>query len=70
VAFIGTIKWRETGGVEGTDIAALTRASTAVPGVDASTRLVAVSRTGFDRRIAAPVRKVDPDEILGAFPAD
>lgn len=70
IAFIGTIKWRETGRVVGSDVAALTRASAAVAGVDASTRLVAVSRTGFDRRIAAPVRKVDPDEILAAFPAD
>ncbi len=70
IAFIGTIKWRETGRVAGSDVAALTRASAAVAGVDASTRLVAVSRTSFDRTIAAPVRKVEPDEILEAFPAD
>jgi hypothetical protein len=31
---------------------------------------VAVSRAGFGRRIAAPVRKSEPDEILEAFPAD
>jgi hypothetical protein len=37
--------------------------------VNAETRLVAVSRTGFDR-VAAPIRQIGPDEILAAFPAD
>lgn len=69
VAFLGTIKWRDRGPLEGSDIAALVRAGASIPGVDAGTRLVALSRSGFDR-IAAPVRRVEPDEILEAFPAD
>lgn len=70
IAFTGTIKWRERQRVIGQDIAALADASAAIRGVGAATRMVAVSRSGFDRRIAAPVRKVSPDEILQAFPAD
>jgi len=45
------------------------RSAAGIPGVDAATPLVAVSRTGFDR-IAAPIRQIEPDEILAAFPAD
>lgn len=70
ICFVGTIKWRDSGRVTGEDIAALTRGATAIGGVTAATRLVAVSRSGFDHRIAAPVRKVSPDEILRAFPAE
>jgi AAA+ ATPase superfamily predicted ATPase len=70
IAFVGAIKWREAGHIDGSDVAELARASAAVSGVSAATRLVAVSRTGFTRRIAAPIRKVEPDEIVAAFPAD
>jgi hypothetical protein len=45
------------------------RSAAGIPGVDAATPLVAVSRTGFDR-IAAPIRQIELDEILAAFPAD
>ena len=34
-----------------------------------ATRLVAVFRTSFDR-IAAPIRQIEPDEILAGFPAN
>jgi AAA+ ATPase superfamily predicted ATPase len=70
VAFVGTVKWRESDPLDGSDIAELTRASAAVSGASSATRLVAVSRAGFARRIAAPIRKLEPDEILEAFPAD
>jgi AAA+ ATPase superfamily predicted ATPase len=69
VAFVGTIKWRDRTPVAGSDIADLVRGATRIPGVDAATPLVAVSRSGFDR-IAAPIRQIEPDEILAAFPAD
>ena len=70
IAFVGTVKWRESDLLDGSDIAELTRASAAVSGANSATRLVAVSRAGFARRIAAPTRKLEPDEILEAFPAD
>ena len=70
IAFVGTIKWRERRRMTGSDLAALTRDASVIAGVDAATRLIAVSRSGFDHRIAAPVRKVSADEILQAFPAD
>jgi hypothetical protein len=70
IAFVGTVKWRKTGPVTGTDIAELVRGAASIAGVTAMTRLVAVSRAGFDRRIAAPVRRAEPEELLEAFPAD
>jgi len=69
VAFVGTIKWRGRAPLTGSDIAALVRSASGISGVDATTPIVAVSRTGFDR-IAAPIRQIAPDEILAAFPAD
>ena len=68
VAFVGTIKWRDRAPLTGSDIAALVRSAASISGVNAATPLVAVSRTGFDR-IAAPIRQIEPDEILAAFPA-
>ncbi|MDA8184298.1 MAG: AAA family ATPase [Actinomycetota bacterium] len=70
VAFVGSIKWREAGAFTASDASALQRLVDQVPGAGAGTRWVAVSRMGFARRIAAPVRRVEPDELLAAFPAD
>jgi AAA+ ATPase superfamily predicted ATPase len=70
VRFVGSIKWREKGAFNGQDASALAAAALQVPGAGPSTRMVAVSRAGFDRRIGAPLRRVDPDELLEAFPAD
>ena len=50
-------------------IAALVRSAAIDIGVDTATRLVAVFRTSFDR-IAAPIRQIEPDEILAGFPAN
>ena len=50
-------------------IAALVRSAAIDIGVDTATRLVAVFRTSFDR-IAAPIRQIEADEILAAFPAN
>lgn len=68
VAFVGTIKWRDRAPLAGSDVAALVRSASAIPGVDAATPLLAVSRSGF-AGIAPQVRQVGPDEILAAFPA-
>ena len=70
VAFAGSIKWREEAPFTGKDASALEAGVGQVPGVESSTRWVAVSRRGFARQIAAPIRRVEPDEILEAFPAD
>lgn len=70
VAFVGSIKWREDAPFTGRDASDLEDAATDLPGVAASTRWVAVSRMGFHRRIAAPIRRVEAGEILEAFPAD
>ncbi len=70
IAFVGTIKWRSRDRLGGSDISDLAAAVPHIAGASAATRLVAVSRAGFDRRIAAPVRRVTPEEILEAFPAD
>lgn len=70
IAFVGSIKWREESAFTGSDASALERLGAQVPGAGAGTRRVAVSRMGFARRIAAPIRRVAPDELLAAFPAD
>lgn len=70
IAFVGSIKWREEGPFTGQDAAVLEKLAAAVPGATPGTRWVAVSRMGFARQIAAPLRRVEADEILAAFPAD
>ncbi len=69
VRFVGTVKWRSVAPIDGSDIADLERGAASIAGYSRATRLVAVSRSGF-RMVAAPVRRVAPDEILAAFPAD
>lgn len=70
IAFVGSIKWREDAPFDGRDASRLETLATQVPGTTATTRRVAVSRMGFARRIAAPVRRAEPDELLEAFPVD
>jgi uncharacterized protein len=70
VRFVGSIKWRARAPMTGSDIADLVEKARSVAGSAASSRLVAVSRSGYGRRIAAPVRRFGPEEILEAFPAD
>jgi len=47
VDFVGSIKWRDDAPFDRTDAAALATARAAVPGADAGTKLVGVSRDGF-----------------------
>lgn len=70
VRFVGSIKWRDMARFNGKDASSLEAAAALVPGVNEATRWLAVSRMGFDRRIAAPLRRVDATEVLEAFPAD
>ena len=69
VAFIGTVKWRSTKPLDGSDIAELEKATLRMAGADLTTPVVAVSRRGFGR-IARPFAGVSAEEILEAFPAD
>lgn len=69
VAFVGTIKWRSTKPLDGSDVAALEAAATRMRGADLTTPVVAVSRRGFGR-IARDFVGVTADEIVRAFPAD
>lgn len=48
VSFVGTVKWRRKGPVTGSEVTALARSATVVPGVDVGTALVAVCPTGGD----------------------
>jgi uncharacterized protein len=70
ISFVGTVKWRTRGRLGGSDISDLAAAIPHITGASVTTRLVAVSRAGFGQGIAAPVRRVGPEEILEAFPAD
>lgn len=47
VDFVGSIKWRDETPFDRADVAALASARGAVPGADAGTRIVGVSRDGF-----------------------
>ena len=69
LAFIGTVKWRSTRPLDGSDIADLEKATMRMTGADPTTPVVAVSRRGF-QRIARPFVGVSAEEILEAFPAD
>ncbi|WP_338686516.1 DUF234 domain-containing protein [Streptomyces acidiscabies] len=47
IGFVGSVKWYEHGAFDQRALAALARDALAVPGADAGTPLVAVSRSGF-----------------------
>ena len=65
VAFIGSIKWRQSRAFSGTDAAALAAQQPLVPGADARTALVAVSSSGFDVR-DVPIT-LGPRDLLEAW---
>ena len=48
IEFVGSIKWHEARPFTADEFGELARSATAVPGVNESTPLVAVSRSGFD----------------------
>lgn len=69
IAFIGSIKWRARAPFDGSDVADLIRKAAQVPGVTPSTRLVGVSRAGFEPARVQLSAALEADELLAAFPA-
>ena len=68
ISFVGSIKWLEgDGNAFGTsDYNVLARDAREVPGVDESTPLIAVSRSGFTTD--APAAVYGPEELIAAWP--
>jgi AAA+ ATPase superfamily predicted ATPase len=66
IAFLGSIKWRDSGPFTGADAAALAAQRAAVPGATEATRLVGASRNGFERVAGLDVQ-LGPDDILAAY---
>lgn len=64
IRFAGAIKWREDAPFDEADLARLAADALLVPGVDESTPLVAVSRTGVT---ATGVVTLGPDDLLAAW---
>lgn len=64
VAFVGSIKWRENAPFDGADLAQLERTGALVPGVGATTPLVAISRSGIDPALRARALAITPEELL------
>lgn len=65
VSFVGSIKWLENSPFDARDFQTLARDAAAVPGVDAETALVAISRSGATT--SAPSRVFGPAELLEAW---
>lgn len=65
VSMVGSVTWREQGAFDRADIAALHRARDHVPGTDAATLLVAVSRTGT--RTAGLDAHLGPADLVDAW---
>ena len=62
----GSIKWRDGQPFTTADVANLRRAASVVPGVDDTTNLVAVSRSGFVDGLGEVVR-LGPGDLLSAW---
>lgn len=67
VDFIGSIKWRERDPFGRDDLAALHQARPRVPGAEASTRLVGVSRAGYS--VTGLDAAFDPEDLVAAWDA-
>ena len=65
IGFVGSIKWRERGRFSGADLERLEASRADVPGAEGA-KLVAVSRSGFAKGLAADAR-FGPDELLAAW---
>jgi len=65
IEFVGSIKWRERAPFDGRDLARLVSQSQKIPGVDAATLTVGVSRSGFEAEDLDV--KLGPEELLGAW---
>jgi len=66
IAFVGSIKWRDEQPFGRADAATLATQRAAVPGADADTLLLGVSRSGFDTDAALDLR-LTPEDLLGAY---
>lgn len=69
VAFVGSVKWREVQPFGRDDLHALRSTASELPGWDpTTTRLVGVSRTGFDPAVAAELDVAwGPEQLLAAW---
>ena len=65
IAFTGTITWRENASLDQRDLAKLVADTAKIPGADASTPCVAVSRSGAGVTGAAAV--LGPDDLIEAW---
>ncbi|MEW6582673.1 MAG: DUF234 domain-containing protein, partial [Actinomycetota bacterium] len=65
VDFVGSVKWRDRGEFGRADLGRLVEHRAHVPGVNAETRLVGVSRTGFS--VQGLDVELGADEIVAAF---
>jgi len=65
VDFVGSIKWRDREPFGRDDLAALVDARSRVPGATTATRLVAVSRTGFDE--PGLDVSIGPEDLVAAW---
>jgi hypothetical protein len=68
VAFAGSIKWRERGAFDSSDLERLMATSSRVPGVAPETPLVAVSRAGIERSARKLTVGFSPADLLAAYP--
>jgi AAA+ ATPase superfamily predicted ATPase len=68
VSFLGSIKWRERSPFSRTDTVELAAGRGQVPGADASTRLVGVSRAGFGENAGVDV-ELGPEDLLDVYRA-
>jgi hypothetical protein len=66
VAFVGSIKWRETAPFDSGDLEQLIKKSALVPGVGPATPLVAVSRRGVDRSARTLKVAFTPADLLSS----
>ena len=66
ITFAGSIKWRDTQPFDQNDLTELVGQTSGVPGVDATTPLVVVSRCGTTTKGVAA--SFDPEDLLAAWP--
>ena len=65
IVFVGSITWHEQAPFGGRELASLARDAMAVPGAEADTPLIAVSRSGFDVHECAAM--YGPERIVEAW---
>lgn len=64
---VGSIKWREQASFDSRDMKDLVGQRLQLPGADASTPLLVVSRTGFSVPRTTNLRMLGPDDLIGAW---